>query len=62
MPKPEISHFFKLVQYLPTLELEMFISTVHWRQSQEYDRKNKKEEENKFLAILDKISNAMYFK
>jgi hypothetical protein len=50
---------FGFVRYLPTPELEIFAGIVHWRQSQEHERKNKKgKKENKFLAILDKTSNA----
>jgi len=47
-----ISYFLGFVQYLPTPELEIFVGKVHWRQSQEHDRKKKMK--NKFLAILDK--------
>jgi hypothetical protein len=36
--------FFGFVRYLPTPELKIFIGIVHWRQSQEYERKNKKRE------------------
>jgi hypothetical protein len=42
-------------------ELEIFVGIVHWRKSQEHDRKNKKKE-NKFLAILDKPTNATWFR
>jgi len=55
--------FFGFVRYLPTPELEIFVGIVHWRQSQEHERKNKKgKKENKFLAILDKTSNAAYLR
>jgi hypothetical protein len=40
-----ILYFLGFVQYLPTPELEIFVGNVHWRQSQEHDRKNKKNEE-----------------
>jgi len=51
--------FFGFVQYLPTPELKIFVGIVHWRQSQEHERKNKKgKKENKFLAILGQTSNA----
>jgi hypothetical protein len=32
------------VRYLPTPELEIFVGIVHWRKSQEHERKNKKSE------------------
>jgi hypothetical protein len=52
--------FFGFVQYLPTPELEIFVGIDHWRQSQEHERNNKKgKKKNKFLAILDKTSNAV---
>jgi hypothetical protein len=41
------------------LELEIFVSIVQWRQSQEHDRKNIKKTENKLLIILDKTSKAV---
>jgi hypothetical protein len=42
-------------------KLEIFVGIVHLCQSQEHDRKNKKKE-NKFLAILDKTTNATCFR
>jgi hypothetical protein len=36
--------FLGFVRYLATPELEIFIGIVHWRQSQEHERKNKKRE------------------
>jgi hypothetical protein len=41
-----ISHFFGFVQYLLMSEMEIFVWTVHWRQNQEHERKNKEKGEH----------------
>jgi hypothetical protein len=52
--------FFGFVRYLPTLELEIFMELfTDARVRNMKGRIKKGKRENKFLAILDKISNAV---
>jgi hypothetical protein len=50
MPESGVLHFFGFVRYLPTPELEIFIGIVHWRQSQEHERKDKKGKREQILS------------